>query len=156
MAYDLMTITEERRNAGARILAITDDVGLDAVGAAWVWSKESDNWWFLLVTPLIDSKGPRWVYERLLATFNRVGLPEGVTPLEIRLASPRENAFQNFPIRVDFGALPGLGNVNHLQDMTIGDLHIDFMAIYRMLPEKRHAGDIAKRFAMRVENLLAA
>ncbi len=156
MAYDLITLSEERRNAGARILEITDDVGLDAVGAAWVWSRESDNWWFLLVTPLIDSKGPRWVYERLLAMFGRVGLPAGVTPLEIRLASPRENAFRNFPIRVDFSALPGLNNVNHFQDMAIGGLHIDFMAIYRMVPESRHAGDVANRFALRVDRLLAA
>ena len=156
MAYDLITLSEERRNAGARILKITDDVGLDAVGAAWVWNRESDNWWFLLVTPLIDSKGPRWVYERLLATFSRVGLPEGVTPLEIRLASPRESAFHNFPIRVDFSASPGLNNVNHFQDMTIGGLHIDFMAIYRMMPESRHAGDVANRFALRVDRLLAA
>jgi len=131
---------------------MTDDVGFGAVGAAWVLDEESQAWHYLLISPMIDSKGPRWVYERLLQVLHKLHLPEGITPLDIVIASPRQ---------INMRQLTQLGQIDRasvirFNDIIINGMHVHYMAIYRMLPMKTHAGEQATTFDARVRELMAA
>lgn len=151
MAADSNKLSDQRRVSGAALLKLTDDVGFGALGAGWLLDDNAQTWRYLLVSPMIDSKGPRWVYERLLQVFRKTKLPEGITPLDIVIVSPRQIGFRNFPIRHS-----GDDGVMHLTDMTVDGLHIGYMALYRMLPMKNDAGERAKTFESRVRELVAA
>ncbi len=146
-----VVFTPEREKAGADILAVTDFIGFNATGAAWVWTASSDHWHFLLISHMIDSKGPTWVYEHLLHVFKRHTLPENITPLDLMIASPRETTSLTSAFRKGNG-----GGVLTLTDMTVNGLDIDFVAMYRMQPLPTDAGARTKAFERRVTELMAA
>lgn len=155
MASERLILDDIRRTSGAALLRMADDVGFDALGAGWVLDETAGRWWYLLVSPMIDSKGPRWVYERLLALFAKLHLPEGISPLDIRIASPREEGFRQFPIRVD-GTPEGASSATEIRDLLIGTMHISAMYLYRMRPLGQSSGDRARRFDARYRELMAA
>jgi hypothetical protein len=115
-------------------------------------AAESDHWRFLLVSHMIDSEGPRWVYQRLMRIFSKFRLPAIIRPLDIVVASPRQIEYRNFPIQKDY--LPG--NVTIVADLTINDAPVDYMALYRMNSLPRNAGERTKAFDRRVDELTAA
>ncbi len=136
------------------MLKLTDEVGFSATGAAWVHDRDSNRWHYLLVTPMIDSKGPRWVYERLLKVFAKLPLPPGITPLDITIASPREEFFRQFPVKTL--ASESFGTAAHLRDHIFNGVFVDEMTLYRMVPMGNGAGDRARTFESKVNQLLAA
>jgi len=75
---------------GQQVLKHADRIGLAATGAAWIRDAATDHWILELATPMIDSHGPAWLYERLSVIVTKMPLPEGISMLELRLASPRE------------------------------------------------------------------
>jgi len=149
-------MTDERRAAGASILRLTDSFGFGAVGAAWVYSSEADIWCFVLVTPMLDSKGPRWIHQRLLPAFAKAPLPAGVTPLDLRVVSPRDEWFRKFPVKAK-NNLPGPLPEMELRDLRIpGMTPVDYVYIYRMDFSPQFAGDRAAIFDRKVAELIAA
>ena len=155
MADAAITLDDTRRESGSVLLKLTDEVGFGALGAAWVYDRDADRWWFLLVTPMVDTKGPLWIYQRFLRIFQKWQLPEGITPLDIRMASPREQFYRSFPVK-SMPAADQMGLKLEINDMKINGLIIDQMVIYRMnsLPPK--APDNSKLFDLRVRKFLAA
>lgn len=129
MAADRVNLDPVRRESGADLLRMTDKFGFGAVGAAWVHDPDVARWWYLLVSPMIDTKGPRWVHERLLSIFRKLSLPVGITPLDIRIVSPHERGWQALagPMHVQDSEI-------EFQDCEIGGVHVDRMLVYRMLP----------------------
>jgi hypothetical protein len=83
-----------RWDAGLKILDLTDSLGFSAQAAGWVYVPESDQWRYYLITQMVDEKGPRWIYERLLKIFAKVHLPPGITPLDIYIGSPKDSLFR--------------------------------------------------------------
>jgi len=155
MVDDAVILTPERRDAGKQILDLTDHAGFGATGAAWVFDATAEHWHYLLVSPMIDSKGPRWVYDRLLMVFSKTPLPTGITPLDIVIASPREAFFRNFPLhalRTNIGILTAMD----LRDVVISGVRIDYMSVYRMERLGRDTGDRTRRFDARVSAMMAA
>lgn len=160
MAIEVITITKDRRNAGYDLLRKTDALGFGAIGAGWYQNAPGARWRFFLVTPMIDSKGPNWVYDRLLAALRVVKLPPGIKPLEIHLVSPREERFYDLRKRLNIPDLPEppeSKEVNlfhaHGDDMTRLGIHA--IVIYRMKDMDRRAGDTARNFDRKVRELHA-
>jgi hypothetical protein len=147
-----VVLTEERRTAGYDILKLTDDVGFKASGAAWVWQADSDHWHYLLVSHMIDSEGPIWVYKRLMQVFRKYQLPSIISPLDIKIASPREVNYRDFGFVIDHGS----DNPNVFTDLSINKLGIDYMAVYRMTPLPRNAGERTRQFDAKVSELMTA
>jgi hypothetical protein len=156
MADEAVTLDELRRASGRKLLEMTDAVGFGALGAAWIHEPDADHWWYLLVTPMIDSKGPRWVYERLLKVFGKWRLPEGITPLDIRIISPQEAFYRRFPVKAR-NNLPG-----PLPEMELRSFHlpgltaVDAAYVYRMDFRPQWGAERAATFDRKVRELLAA
>ena len=146
----------ERREAGRRLLALIDGVSFGATGAFWAYRSEEKLWQLVLVTPMIDDRGPLWVYERLLQAFKRWALPAGITPLEIVLRSPREALFRAFPYR---STKSPSGEATGTEDLGAsilgGGEMFGSLVIYRMEPFAEGA-DTSDQFDHDVQALLAA
>lgn len=155
MAAELILVTEEMRDAGYDILRKTDDIGLNAIGAGWFLPSDDDRWRFFLVTPLIDSRGPAWVYERLIKALRVLHFPKGITPLQVHLVSPREERFYDLSRRL---AVPEMGerNLFHCSDGSVNRHGMAAIVVYRMREMDQRAAETARRFDARVGELLAA
>jgi len=155
MAVEIIGVSQERRDAGYKLLLKTDELGLNASGAGWYQSIGSTRWKFFLVTPLIDSQGPDWVYHRLLSGLRVISFPDGIKPLEIHLVSPREARFHDLQQVLDVPDLAAK-NLYHVSNEEVQQHGISAMVIYRMRSLDRKAGERARIFDARVKELLAA
>jgi len=155
MASDSMAMTEIRLDNGRHLLEMTDQLDFGAVAAAWVQDSENGHWWYLLVTPMVDNLGPTWIYERLLKVFQKWKLPAGISPLDIRVASPFESGVQNLfsginARMIENGPVP-------VVDINIGNgLFVRAIVPYRMMTSRAKKSDSSKAFDRKVLGLLAA
>ncbi len=160
MAAEAMTLPEDRAAAGNRIIEMTDSVGFDAIGAGWAFTKATGTWRFYLFTTMADTKGPLWIWERLAKAFGKLHLPEGITPLDIVVASPDEALYRSIPIKVGTNNL-GIAMVTAV-DVSGFDHGTDYIWLLRSLPEATLLRNVARRnatarrFDMKVRQLLAA
>lgn len=151
MASRALAVDDFRHAAGSEIMKLLDSVGFTVWAAGWLHVQDPDTkeggWRFYIATPLMDEKGPMWIYERLLKAFNKVGLPKGITPLDIFVASTSEKLFVALT-----SAFKGGYNLS-FTDSKIGDVHIDKAFFYKATNK-----DAAKPalFDMRVKKLLRA
>ena len=152
-------IDRVRQAAGREILDLTDRFGFDAYAAGWLHDRRTGAWRYLLVTPMLKTHGPRWVYDRLLRLFRYNPLPAGISPLDIFVIDPDMEiaAFGQPWLAFDERTAPsGLG-VFLSQDLRIGDFLIGegFVAFYRRLPPelRRRKTNPARRFDRSVRNL---
>jgi hypothetical protein len=157
----------ERKAAGLDILRLTDEFGFDAFSAAWLHDRPSQLWRYLLVTPLLDTKGPIWVHARLLRVFKRCPLPAGITPLDIFVVDPatEDAVFGDRIIQFDPRLRASDGSVETLVLMATQDIRIEgfsitdgFAAFYRRLPDadRKARRDSSRLFDRRVRQLEAA
>lgn len=155
-----MTLPDERRDAGFELLKLTDSVGFDAVGAGWGYTAASGTWRFYLFTEMADTKGPLWVWERLLKAFGKLRLPQGITPLDIVVASPEEWLYRSVVVKLDDTQI-GVGAVVSTADLIAAGYGIDRLWLLRCRPERALLKEAARRssarrFDLKVRQLLAA
>lgn len=159
MAEQLGDIDEVRKAAGREILDLTDRFGFDAFAAGWLHDRRSGAWRYLLVTPMLRTHGPTWVYDRLLRLFRHQPLPEGISPLDVYVIDPdMEIAAFGLPfLAVDERDVPAGLSIVLTHDVRISDFLIDdgFVAFYRRLPMelRKRKSDPARRFDSRVRQL---
>lgn len=159
---DPIVIDEARQKAGRKILALTDRAGFDAYAAGRLHDRQTGTWRYLLVTPMLKSHGPRWIYERLLKVFRYHPLPEGVTPLDVYVMDP---AMEIAAFGEPFLAMDDRENSTGVGILLTHDVKIDdstvsdgFVTFYRRLPASLRVQrrDPARKFDLRVRQLEAA
>lgn len=162
MADPDSTLDEARREAGRAILKLTDEVGFDAYAAGWLHDRATDVWRYLLVTPMLRTHGPRWVYDRLLRVFRRCPLPDGVSPLDIYVLDPEiEVAVFGPPLlAMDERELPTGLTATLSHSVSLGNAVVEdgSVTFFRRLPILLRARrrNPAPRFDRRVRQLEAA
>ncbi|UPY35517.1 hypothetical protein [Sediminicoccus sp. KRV36] len=159
MAAVPKALEPDREAAGRMILQMLDDVGLEVYAAAWVFSRDTQRWRYVVSTPLLRLKGPGWIYERLLKVFVAKGLPAGVTPLDVFIIDPEmEMGVLGASLMGIENNAPGLDMpLMAITDADFGPFAVPygFIAIYRrIMQEKRRAPDVM-RFADRARKLSA-
>lgn len=149
--------------AGRRLLEATDELGLDAQGAAWVWEADLEEWRYYLVTVLTDTMGPSWVYKRLLKAFNKMPVREDFLAVDVHLGSPNEVLFMlisGFEKADDVGPVT-IKNISRLERIIDGkrygkrDVNL---VMYRMqrVPPSRMVDASRRRFERKVRELTLA
>ncbi|WP_149538402.1 hypothetical protein [Siccirubricoccus phaeus] len=161
MAADDVELDPEREAAGAALLDLTDEIGFHAYAAAWVRNRDTDEWHFVLVSPMVDTRGPRWIFERLLRAFRIRPLPAGISPMQIHVVSPAwENAIFGAPHGFRFSIEPQRPShlIATLKDVVVNDVKVGdgYAAIYRRLPLDKRKRNPAEYFDRGVRNLEAA
>ncbi|MBK1840287.1 hypothetical protein JHL17_23055 [Azospirillum sp. YIM B02556] len=153
MDYRTVTLDKDREAAGRTILKLADEVGFETQAAAWLHLAEPNAWRFYLITSMIDEKGPKWIYERLLKFFAKVGLPKGITPLDIYIGSPSDKLFSQLPFSLDFEDEEG--GLCEISDPSGNpDFLLDKGFFYRLRKQKIIARP--NQFDLRVRQRLAA
>ncbi len=159
MAEPSEVIDEQRQAAGQAILELTDRFGFDAFAAGWLYDRPSGHWRYLLVTPMLRTRGPAWVYERLLRLFSHNPLPAGLSPLDVYVIDPDMEAAAFGPPWLAYdgrkapqGLILLLAHDVRIQDFLIED---GFVAFYRRLPTdlRERKGDPSPRFSARIRQL---
>jgi len=156
-----MTIDETKQAAGQAILELTDRFGFDALAAGWLYDRPTDTWRYLLVTQMLRSEGPRWIYDRLLRIFQRYHLPDGVSPLDIFVIDEATEmaAFGKPLFAVDQDrTIPGM-RMFVTQPITVNEFVVTdgFVAFLRRVPvelRKNHRNP-ARRFDKTIQKLAA-
>jgi hypothetical protein len=132
-------VSDERFDAGQRLLAAADELGLEAQGAAWIYMDDLEEWRYFLVTALVDTEGPLWVYKRLLRAFNKLAERDDFLSVDVQLASPNEVWFRAIMIMMNIVGLSSARDlgVDDSQVYADGRVYIikHFRAcVYRMAP----------------------
>ena len=146
-------LPEELKEAGQRLLDVTDSLDMAAQGAMWVYSHALKDWRFYLVTSLVDTIGRRKTYGLLLDAFERIKLPKEMTVEDVHLGSPSDQffGFVSGFVRVETGGRAEFNNCK------FNDIQFDGV-VYRMVkeaPTDKQAHQIEKRFQKRVKDLVA-
>lgn len=151
MATTEIAINSDRHISVQSLLNLVDKAGFEAVGAGWILERHSKRWFFLLVSPMIDTEGPKWVYQRLLKAFRKLHLPAGITPLDIVVSSPNEQSMLSlakaFAIDDSYVFLNNLNLFGYI---------IDSAAFYRMKKPTRSTAEVARSFDKTVSDFVAA
>jgi hypothetical protein len=159
-------IPEPRNSAGRDILDLTDKFGFDAYAAGWVHDRPTHAWKYLLVTPMLKTKGPTWVYERLMKLFRHHPLPDGISPLDIFVIDPAMEIGLFGPPMISADVRSVAAGVTSSLNVIIGhEMRFDgfsvtdgFVGFYRRLPlpaRKKHRDPVVN-FDHRVKHLIAA
>ncbi len=152
----------ERWDAGLEILRITDGLGFDTQAAGWIFLPEGEQWRYYLITPMVDEKGPRWIYERLLKVFAKMTLPPGISPLDIFVGSPKDPLFRGL-VKAGLGEQietaqqqlpPGALVRLAVADVRTENLHVARALFYRLSSAPLKARP--RLFERRVQQVLAA
>ncbi|WP_353861255.1 hypothetical protein [Azospirillum formosense] len=158
MDHQRLKLDNIREKAGRTVLELTDGLGFDTQAAGWIYMDDSAEgereWRLYLITPMIDEKGPVWIYERLLKVFRKVGLPEGITPLDIYIAGPKDGLF----LALQKFLHPEGDGLLEVSDSSFEDhefsFSVKYIAFYRIKTKPIKAKPAL--FAKKVEQLLAA
>lgn len=146
-------LREELIDAGAAVLAATDDLGMQAQGAMWVLDHSLGDWRYYLVTSLVDTIGRRKTYKLLVDIFERIDLPRSMTVEDVHLGSPRDDFF-----RVISRAAQVTNSRAYFENCAFNDVRFDGV-IYRSVrspPSESEAQKIERRFSKQVRDLVAS
>lgn len=83
-------LTDAMIEGGAEFTSRLDETALTATAAYWFFDTEINEWLFMVVSPEISTKGPRWVYEQIYKALAKMGPKANVFPFAgIRILEPR-------------------------------------------------------------------
>jgi len=150
-------LSEELKEAGGRLLYITDVLQMGAQGAMWVYDHNLNDWRYYLVTSLVDTIGRRETYKRLLRIFGAPEadkfFPKELTIEDIHLGSPSDQFFQLITSAV---SRAGSGHTT-FKDCVINGIRFDGLVyrVVRSIPNTREAKTIEKQFLKRTNDVNA-
>jgi hypothetical protein len=132
--------------AGETLIKRLDESDGKVAAAFWILDAEAKTWELTIVSPLVESEGPRNYYKRINNINESAKLEEAVISLhDIRVSNTNNRIVKAIQRSVLGNAI--LGN-NRLGQNTIGDVYIEDMYLYRMdwklLSQKNGAGDLDK------------
>jgi hypothetical protein len=130
--------------AGEALIKRLDESDGKVAAAFWILDTEKKTWELTIVSPLVESEGPRNYYKRINDINESTKPEEAVISLhDIRVSNTNNRIVKAIKRSVLGNAI--LGN-NRLGRNTIGDVYIEDMYLYRMdwklLSQKNGAGDL--------------
>jgi hypothetical protein len=137
-------------DSGQELLAALDGTGLQAQGAAWIFSHELGDWRFVVATSLVDSVGRLWVYKQLSRVIAKLEMPEHLTIADVHLIGTRNPMFETLSRLFHVQ-----GGMVRFTNCAINEQLFD-AAIYRWSSQPLSAPDLKKlerNFARRIREL---
>jgi len=122
--------SDEMRAAGEALLKRLDTSDSKVAAAFWIQDAEEKTWELTIVSPLVESDGPRQFYKRINEINESAKPDEAVISLHDIRVSNTQNRIVNAIKRSVLGNAI-LGN-NRLGRNTLGDVYIEDMYLYRM------------------------
>lgn len=94
---------------GRKLIDALEQEGIPLKAALWLYFEEADEWRLALASPLIDTKGPRYLYERIqdILDTNQENIPISLS--NISLFSPDDPLIK--PLTEALGEKPANGEM---------------------------------------------
>jgi hypothetical protein len=86
----MATTTLVDLDIGRKIIAALVQANIPISVAFWAYVPQIDEWQFFIGTPLVDSRGPKGAYERVLRTLHDAGMDPQLPWRRIFLRSPKD------------------------------------------------------------------
>lgn len=164
---DRLELDLTRRTAGAEYLNAVRALGLRPDALFWSFDEIEGRFVLILVTEMLDFKGPLAISELLFQAYNASATPKAVDPFVVRLHSPDQAIIRRFdgfkdPSRIGFrpplGGEPVDPGVTVL-GVQVGGVRFRAAWVYHFaLPPPRKPADLSRRwrqFALNVGRLAA-
>lgn len=131
------SLTEEMISAGASLTKRLDEENLDIKGSFWFLETEKESWELVIVSPLVESEGPRSLYEKVVQANKKAGESESIIPLNnIEVVSER-NELVNL-LRTAISTGDGISGIRFTRNAIDGHF-IEDAYIYRLNVAKSRA-----------------
>jgi hypothetical protein len=108
------------------IVEALDDAGLAIPAALWFYMADSDQWLFMLATPLVDVRGPKMAYKKVQSALKKIPEESRLTLKDILVVSPNNDLIEL--LRTAVKTQVGI----RFSRNTINNTLIDDAYIYRM------------------------
>ncbi|MDD5265858.1 MAG: hypothetical protein PHO08_01850 [Methylococcales bacterium] len=116
--------------AGETLIKRLDETDAKVLAAFWILDDEDKTWKLTIVSPLVESEGPRNYYRRINDINESAKTDEDVIALHDISVSNTDNRIVKALKRSELGNAM-LGN-NRLGRNTLGGVYIEDMYLYRM------------------------
>jgi len=85
---DTITLVNEIIDDGAQLVGQLPQEGFEVTAAFWIKPMEDGQWYFYIVSPLVEAEGLAKAYRRLHPIVRRMPPPFWIDPLEVKLIGP--------------------------------------------------------------------
>jgi hypothetical protein len=122
--------SDEMLLAGESLIKRLDESNAKVAAAFWILEDKEKNWELTIVSPLVESEGPRNYYKRINDINDSTKTDEGVISLhDIRVSNTNNRIVKAIKNSVLGNAI--LGN-NRLGRNFMGSVYFEDMYLYRM------------------------
>lgn len=115
---------------GKRLLEKLDRSRIPVTGALWFYVTSSDEWRLLLVSPVVDQKGPKKVYLKLQSVLATLEPPIKISLKRISVLSPQHELIQLLKKAIRTGS--EIQEIRFTRN-TINNIFIEDALIYRLM-----------------------
>lgn len=122
--------SEQMRLAGERLINQLDETDSDVQAAFWLLDAEEKTWKLTIVSPLVESEGPRSYYRRIDDINESANPDEEIIALQDISVSNTDNRIVKALKNSVLGSAT-VGN-NRLGRNNLSGVHIEDMYLYRM------------------------
>lgn len=84
-------LVEEQKRDGLKLAEELVQEGVEVTAAFWLKTSEDGKWFQYFATPLVDGKGTKAAYRRLLPILQQIPQPFWVTPVEIKVIGVKDH-----------------------------------------------------------------
>jgi hypothetical protein len=128
---DKTTLVEKDIGDGKILIENLDRSKFKLVGALWFYYPASDEWRLLLVSPLVDTIGPRQCYTIIQSVIEDLVLGDGISlGLDrVSVLSPKDKLIRLLKVAIRTGE--GISTMRFTRN-TINGVFIEDALIYRL------------------------
>jgi len=126
---DKTALVEKDIEEGKRLIEALDNAGFQVRAVLWFYLAESDEWRFVVASPLVERKGPKEAYAFVQAVLAQLLPPSGISLEEISVVSPEYDLIRLLKVAIQTG--PGISGIRFTRN-TINNTFIEDAYIYRM------------------------
>ncbi|MCK4731777.1 MAG: hypothetical protein KAT65_04885 [Methanophagales archaeon] len=126
---DKTALVEKDVEEGKRLIEALDNAGFQVRAVLWFYLAESDEWRFVVASPLVERKGPKEAYAFVQAVLAQLLPPSGISLEEISVVSPEYDLIRLLKVAIQTG--PGISGIRFTRN-TINNTFIEDAYIYRM------------------------
>lgn len=126
---DKTALVEKDVEEGKRLIEALDNAGFQVRAVLWFYLAESDEWRFVVASPLVERKGPKEAYAFVQTVLAQLLPPSGISLEEISVVSPEYDLIRLLKTAIQTG--PGISGIRFTRN-TINNTFIEDAYIYRM------------------------
>lgn len=127
---DKETLVRSDLDVGRRITEALDHSEIKLRGSLWLHDKEEDDWRLILVTPLVDSRGPLATYTMVQRALAKAQLTSELPLSKISVTGPSDPLIKSLRTALRTG--PGMHSLRATQS-AIDNVYVDDVLVYRLL-----------------------